>query len=118
MTQWETVHPQPDRAAEMPYAPAVEIREPSVLLFLSGATARACLVVCLFFLRFWRESTDRLFAYFATAFWLLGANYAVIGVAHVGAEGRPYVFLLRLLAFGAIIVGIVSKNRETRTRRG
>jgi 2-iminobutanoate/2-iminopropanoate deaminase/2-aminomuconate deaminase len=39
MTQWETVHPQPDRAAEMPYAPAVEIREPSVLLFLSGATA-------------------------------------------------------------------------------
>lgn len=39
MTQWDTVHPQPDRAAEMPYAPAVEIREPSVLLFLSGATA-------------------------------------------------------------------------------
>ena len=39
LTHWETVHPQPDRAAEMPYAPAVEIREPSVLLFLSGATA-------------------------------------------------------------------------------
>jgi 2-iminobutanoate/2-iminopropanoate deaminase len=39
MTEWETVHPQPDRAAEMPYAPGVEIREPSLLLFLSGATA-------------------------------------------------------------------------------
>jgi 2-iminobutanoate/2-iminopropanoate deaminase len=39
LTHWDTVHPQPDRAAEMPYAPAVEIREPSVLLFLSGATA-------------------------------------------------------------------------------
>jgi enamine deaminase RidA (YjgF/YER057c/UK114 family) len=39
MTEWGPVHPQPDRAAEMPYAPAVEIREPSVLLFVSGATA-------------------------------------------------------------------------------
>jgi hypothetical protein len=89
-----------------------------VQAFLNGFTAAGCLYAGLFFLRFWRESTDRLFAYFATAFWLLGANYAVIGVAHVGAEGRPYVFLLRLLAFGAIIVGIVSKNRETRIPRG
>lgn len=39
MTQWKEIHPQEDRAAEMPYAPAVEIREPSVLLFLAGATA-------------------------------------------------------------------------------
>jgi enamine deaminase RidA (YjgF/YER057c/UK114 family) len=39
MTEWEEVHPQLDRAAEMPYAPAVEVREPSVILFLSGATA-------------------------------------------------------------------------------
>jgi 2-iminobutanoate/2-iminopropanoate deaminase/2-aminomuconate deaminase len=39
MTEWNTVHPEPDREAEMPYAPGVEIREPSVLLFLSGATA-------------------------------------------------------------------------------
>ena len=39
MTEWAEVHPLPHRAAEMPYAPAVEIREPSVLLFVSGATA-------------------------------------------------------------------------------
>lgn len=38
-TEWEPVHPQPERAAEMPYAPAVEVREPSVILFLSGSTA-------------------------------------------------------------------------------
>lgn len=37
--QPEAVHPQPDRAQEMPYAPAVEITEPSVLVFISGATA-------------------------------------------------------------------------------
>lgn len=37
--QPEAVHPQPDRAQEMPYAPAVEITEPSMLVFISGATA-------------------------------------------------------------------------------
>lgn len=35
----EAVHPQPERAAEMPYAPAIEVNEPSQILFLSGATA-------------------------------------------------------------------------------
>ncbi len=39
MTEWHEVHPQPERAAEMPYAPAVEVSEPSVILFLSGSTA-------------------------------------------------------------------------------
>jgi 2-iminobutanoate/2-iminopropanoate deaminase len=39
MAEWDEVHPQPERAAEMPYAPAVEVREPSVVLFLSGSTA-------------------------------------------------------------------------------
>lgn len=39
MTQWKEIHPQEDRSAEMPYAPAIEVREPSVLLFLAGATA-------------------------------------------------------------------------------
>ena len=33
------VHPSPERAAEMPYAPGVEVRGPSTILFLSGATA-------------------------------------------------------------------------------
>jgi 2-iminobutanoate/2-iminopropanoate deaminase len=33
------VHPQPDRAAEMPYAPAIEVTGASQIVFLSGATA-------------------------------------------------------------------------------
>jgi 2-iminobutanoate/2-iminopropanoate deaminase len=33
------VHPQPERASEMPYAPAIEVAAPATLLFLSGATA-------------------------------------------------------------------------------
>ena len=45
MTQPETpatvgeVHPDPDRASEMPYAPAIEVTGASQIVFLSGATA-------------------------------------------------------------------------------
>lgn len=39
MTEVTEVHSNPERAAEMPYAPAIEVREPSMLMFLSGATA-------------------------------------------------------------------------------
>jgi len=35
----EEVHPHPERAAEMPYAPAVEVTGAGQLLFVSGATA-------------------------------------------------------------------------------
>lgn len=39
MLNVEEVHPQPDRAAEMPYAPAVEVTGAGRILFISGATA-------------------------------------------------------------------------------
>src|SRR5918998_951588 len=39
MLNVEEVHPQPERAAEMPYAPAVEVTGADRILFISGATA-------------------------------------------------------------------------------
>lgn len=33
------VHPDPDRASEMPYAPAVEVPERAAIVFISGSTA-------------------------------------------------------------------------------
>jgi enamine deaminase RidA (YjgF/YER057c/UK114 family) len=38
MSNIAEVHPDPARAAEMPYAPAIEINEPSQILFISGCT--------------------------------------------------------------------------------
>ncbi|MEP9350289.1 RidA family protein [Xanthobacter sp. KR7-225] len=35
----QAVHPRPDEADQMPYAPAVEVREGFGLLFIAGATA-------------------------------------------------------------------------------
>jgi Family of unknown function (DUF5985) len=80
--------------------------------FFYGATAMGCFIAGLFFLRFWRESLDRLFLLFALAFWMLAFNYAVLGTVAFANEWRVYVFLVRLAAFCLIIFAIVDKNRH------
>jgi hypothetical protein len=80
--------------------------------FLYGAATMGCVVVGLFFLRFWRDSLDRLFLMFALGFWVLAINYAVLGTVSFADEYRVYVFMLRLVAFCLIIYGIFDKNRR------
>lgn len=80
--------------------------------FLYGASAMGCAVCGLYFLRFWRESTDRLFLLFALAFWLLAVNYTLLGTIQFANESRVYVFGVRLLAFCLIVYGIIDKNRR------
>jgi len=79
---------------------------------LYGASAMASLAVALIFLRHWRRSLDRFFVLFAAAFGILAVEYAIIAVTAVGAEWRPYVYGVRLLAFGLIAYAIVDKNKR------
>jgi hypothetical protein len=80
--------------------------------FLAGANALAALAVGLYFLRFWRESRDPLFRYFAVAFWLLGLQWMGAAATSPGYELRPWLYSLRLAAHCAILVGTVEKNRR------
>ena len=82
--------------------------------FLSGAITLGFLVAGLFFLRFWRQTRDRLFLAFAFAFVLLGIGQAVQALADIPQEDRSFIFLFRLAAFVLIIAAIVSKNRPAR----
>jgi len=79
--------------------------------FLRGAVATGCAIAALFFLRFWRTSRDRLFAYFALAFAILSLDYILLGVVPLSTETQVYVFAVRLVAFGSILYGIYEKNR-------
>lgn len=81
--------------------------------FIWGLLTMETAVAALLFLRYWRVSGDRLFAYFALAFAAMAINW--IGVASVdpALESRHYVYLSRLLAFVLIIVGIVDKNHRS-----
>lgn len=83
-----------------------------LVVFLQGISATAAWAVGLFFLRFWRESSDRLFAYFAIGFWLLSVSWLLLGLENATAESRPYIYGIRLVAFLLIIAGIVDKNRN------
>jgi hypothetical protein len=82
---------------------------------LHGALSISAWVAGLFFLRFWTLSRDRLFLYFCMAFWLLGLNWLGLAVIQWVPETRHQVYVVRLLAFVLIIVGVVEKNRRSRT---
>ena len=78
----------------------------------AGMVAMGSLVAGLYFLKFWRETGDRLFAFFAPAFWLLAVNYYLLGVTSRTTEGRPLIFVIRMAAFILILAAIIEKNRE------
>ncbi|ABS24305.1 DUF5985 family protein [Anaeromyxobacter sp. Fw109-5] len=81
--------------------------------FAWGVLAAGCAVAGLFFLRFWRESRDRLFAGFAAAFFILCVNWLVLGITNSGDETRHNAYVLRLVAFLVLIWAIVDKNRRS-----
>ena len=80
--------------------------------FLSGLVVALALVAALVFVRFWRQGRDRLFGFFAGAFFLYGMNHLVLTFNPRDSEIRPYLYLIRLAAFLLIIVGILDKNRK------
>ena len=51
-------------------------------------------------------------ATFAASFFLLMVNYGWLAVTEIPEEERSPLFLVRLLAFGLIIVAIFQSNRE------
>jgi Family of unknown function (DUF5985) len=86
----------------------------TLVAFLQGATAMGCAAVALFFARFWRQSSDRLFLFFALSFAILAGDFALTGLIGSGPEWRVPVFAVRLAAFVVILIGIADKNRDTR----
>lgn len=80
--------------------------------FISGAITVGFLVAGLFFLRFWRRTSDGLFLAFAVAFWLLALNQALIVFTNIPVEERSWLYLLRLAAFAIILASIWRKNRR------
>jgi len=82
----------------------------SVNLMLLGAIAMASLTAGLFFLRFWRRTGDRFFLLFAVSFAIEGLNRAILALTTNPDEGRPFFYLIRLVAFLLILAAIADKN--------
>lgn len=78
--------------------------------FLSGVATTGFVLAGLFFFRFWRRTGDRLFVAFGIAFWLMALNQGLIVLSGIPREEQSWLYLLRVGAFGLLIVAIVAKN--------
>jgi hypothetical protein len=79
--------------------------------FVMGAIAMASWIAGLFFLRFWRDTRDRLFAMFALAFWIFGLSRLGLAMFTAPDEKGTFLYWVRFAAFLLIIVAIIDKNR-------
>jgi hypothetical protein len=82
----------------------------TLLDFISGASTMGYFLAGLFFVRFWRRTSDILFLAFAIAFSLLGLAQVILTLGGMPIEERSWVFLLRLAAFLIILGAIAKKN--------
>lgn len=82
--------------------------------FISGCITTMCAFVALFQLRFWVRSRDRLFVFFAVAFALMAVNRLGLSIVADESETRTYFYVVRLVAFILIIIGIWDKNRRAK----
>lgn len=81
--------------------------------FISGMIGASYAVAGLFFLRFWHNTHDRLFAFFAAAFWILALQRVILASIDTTAENVAYVYWVRLFAFTLILIAILDKNRNS-----
>ncbi|RKH01138.1 DUF5985 family protein [Corallococcus carmarthensis] len=83
---------------------------------LDGAVLMAYLACALFFLRFYLQSKDRLFALFSLSFTLMGVHN-VLGALlapDLDSERIHYLYVVRLVAYLLILGAIWDKNRAGR----
>ena len=79
---------------------------------LMGAVSLASLIAALFFLKFWRRTSDEFFLFFAAAFAIDALSRFALAVPPISNEAEPIAFLPRLVTFALILAAIVRKNTK------
>jgi hypothetical protein len=79
--------------------------------FLSGATLMAGATIAVIFLRSWRRTSDFLFLGFSIAFFCFSIE-RLAPFSNVTPEQLPFVYLIRLVGFCAILCAIWRKNKK------
>ena len=81
----------------------------SLNLFLRGAASALFMVSAGFFVRFWRQTHDRLHLKFAIAFFVMALNQ--FGISAAPDQAYPVHYFIRLIAYSFILWAIIEKNR-------
>lgn len=83
---------------------------------LGGALAMASVVLALIFLRFWKNTHDTFFVYFAAAFLLEGISW-ILFLDHYQRVNDPVIYSIRLAAYLLILIAIIGKNKQSAKRK-
>jgi hypothetical protein len=78
--------------------------------FILGGVVMASAIAGLFFLKFWRQTRDRFFLFFAAAFALDAVTRFFLATVPHSDEQEPLFYIGRLVTFVLIIAAIVDKN--------
>ena len=87
--------------------PLLEVKE-----WLLGAITLGTIIAGLFFLRFYRLMNDRLFFFFALAFFVEAVSRIIMAALAGSSEEHPVIYVLRFISYGLIVWAIVQKNRK------
>lgn len=82
-------------------------------LMLMGAIALGWALAGLFFFRFWRNTRDPFFLFFAASFWIEAVNRVALGLLTSASETNPVFYGIRLVSYGLILLAIWQKNRRS-----
>jgi hypothetical protein len=78
--------------------------------FVAGLLVMGYAVSAVFFARFWRETRDRLFLFFAAAFGLLALQRTLLSSSDSLPLDQTWYYVVRLIAYLLILAAIVDKN--------
>jgi hypothetical protein len=84
--------------------------------FMAGMIAALNGVIALIFLRFWRDTHDRLFLMFSLAFLALGLSRFRSFIA-IDSPWHILPHIVRFLAFLTILIAVIDKNFQNRAQR-
>jgi drug/metabolite transporter (DMT)-like permease len=84
-----------------------------VEIFLCGMITACNWVAATIFLRFWRQTRDRLFLFFALAFIVFGFSRMPRAFLDPNSAWVIYLYVVRFVAFASILLAIVDKNLQT-----
>lgn len=80
--------------------------------FTAGLIVALDLIAALFFGRFYRDTRDRLFLWFAAGFVMLSVQRTLLAMADLLPVDPIWYYVIRLAAFLLFLAAIVDKNRS------
>lgn len=89
---------------------------PAQRFFVEGVLSAGYLIASLFFFRFWRDTGDRLFAFFGASFALLTVQRTILALGSGASDHTARIYSIRLVAYVLILIAIYDKNRVSKDR--